>query len=153
MIDEEVKEYIRKSVLCWLATCDKELIPNVSPKEMFTYKDDNFILIADLASPISFHNIKVNPHVCVSFIDIFVQKGFKVKGLAKIIKKSDPYFSLNLKFLTDLFTDKFPVKSIIEITVTNVERIQAPSYFLYKDTTEKSQIESALNTYKVAKYD
>lgn len=57
MITDEVKEYIEKSVLCWLATCNNEGIPNVSPKEMFTYFDSNTLLIANIISPNSVENI------------------------------------------------------------------------------------------------
>jgi predicted pyridoxine 5'-phosphate oxidase superfamily flavin-nucleotide-binding protein len=87
MITNEVKKYIDNSVLCWLATCSKDGEPNVSPKEMFTYKDENTLLIANIASPSSIANIQENPKVCVSFVEVFVQKGFKIKGNAIIIAK------------------------------------------------------------------
>lgn len=149
MINNEVKKYIDKSILCWLATCNMQNEPNVSPKELFTYQDDTTLLIANLASPNSINNIKENPNVCVSFVDVFVQKGFKIKGQAKLIDKDEESFSAKVKPLTDLFTDKFPIKTVIEIKVTQVDTIQAPSYFLYPDTTEKSQIKSAMLAYKV----
>jgi predicted pyridoxine 5'-phosphate oxidase superfamily flavin-nucleotide-binding protein len=149
MITDDVKKYIDKSVLCWLATCDKDLMPNVSPKEIFTYQGDSTLLIANLASPNSIDNIKDNPNVCVSFVDIFVQKGYKIKGTAQIIDRTDLNFSSKVKPLTDLFTDKFPIKSVIEINVTKVETIIAPSYFLYPETTEFSQIVNAMTTYGV----
>jgi predicted pyridoxine 5'-phosphate oxidase superfamily flavin-nucleotide-binding protein len=149
MITDEVKRYIDTSVLCWLATSNKQNEPNVSPKEIFTYKDDNTLLIANIASPNSISNIKYNSNVCVSFVDIFVQKGYKLKGTATLIDKNDINFKEKLKLLTDLFSDKFSIKTIIEIAITKVEIIQAPSYFLYPDTTEQSQIKSAMKTYKV----
>jgi predicted pyridoxine 5'-phosphate oxidase superfamily flavin-nucleotide-binding protein len=149
MIDDSVKKYIDKSVLCWLATCDNDFFPNVSPKEMFTYRDDSTLLIANLASPNSIKNIIKNPNVCVSFVDVFVQKGYKLQGKATIIDKADLEFNSKVKPLTDLFTDKFPIKSVIEISVTKVDTIQAPSYFLYSDTTEENQIKNAMTTYNV----
>ena len=149
MLTDEVKKYIDKSILCWLATSNKQHEPNVSPKEIFTYNGDTTLLIANLASPNSIDNIKDNPNVCVSFVDIFVQKGFKLKGIAILIDKNDNNFELKVKPLTDLFTDKFPIKTVIEIQVTKVDKIQAPSYFLYNDTTEQSQIENAMKAYKV----
>lgn len=153
MINNEVKKYIDNSVLCWLATSDRQNEPNVSPKEIFTYKDDTTVLIANIASQNSIDNIKDNPNVCVSFVDIFVQKGFKIKGVATLIDKDSDSFEIKVKPLTDLFTDKFPIKTIIEIKVTKVASIQAPSYFLYSDTTEQSQIQSAMRTYKVKPID
>jgi hypothetical protein len=149
VLTDEVKKYISKTVLCWLATCDKHQIPNVSPKEIFTYKDDHTLLIANLASPKSIQNIGDNKNVCVSFIDIFVQKGFKINGVAQIINKEDESFMSFVKPLTDLFTDQFPIQSVIVVKVTNVEKIVAPSYWLYKETTEASQIDSAMKTYQL----
>jgi|LakMenE01Jun11ns_1017448.scaffolds.fasta_scaffold9681426_2 predicted pyridoxine 5'-phosphate oxidase superfamily flavin-nucleotide-binding protein len=149
MITDEVKNYIDKSVLCWLATSNRQNEPNVSPKEVFTYKDDKTLLIANIASPNSIANINENPNVCVSFVDIFVQKGYKLKGTAILIDKNNKDFMEKVKLLTDLFTDEFPIKTIIEIEITKVDTIQAPSYFLYPDRTELFQIENAMRTYKV----
>jgi predicted pyridoxine 5'-phosphate oxidase superfamily flavin-nucleotide-binding protein len=149
MFTQEVIKYIEQSVLCWLATSDKDNFPNVSPKEMFTHFEDNKILIANIASPNSVENILENSNVCVSFIDVFVQKGFKIKGKAKIIYKKDADFEIKLKQLTTLFSDKFPISALIEITAQKVEPIIAPSYFLYPEITEEKQIKSAMETYKV----
>lgn len=153
MISNEVKNYIDRSVLCWLATSNSENEPNVSPKEIFTWLNDTTLLIANVASPNSVDNIKDNPKVCVSFVDVFVQKGFKLKGIATLIDKTDVDFKEKVKPLTDLFTDQFPIKAVIEIKVTKVDVIQAPSYFLYPETTEQSQIASAMRTYKVRPID
>jgi hypothetical protein len=52
--------------------------------------------------------------------------------------------------LIDLFTDQFPILSVIEIKVSKVDTIQAPSYFLFPETTtEASQIAGAMATYGV----
>ena len=150
MLTPEIKQYIDKSVLCWLATSGNDNMPNVSPKEMFTFLDDNTFLIAHLASPNSIANILANPLVCVSFVDIFIQKGFKIKGTASLSFKKDPDFNVFLNPITDRFGDKFPVKAVICINVEKVERISAPSYFLFPETTtEESQIASAMKTYRV----
>jgi len=100
MLTEEIKKYIDKSVLCWLATCNKDGEPNVSPKEMFTWQDEQTLLIAHIASPNSVANIRNNPNVCVSFVDVFVQKGFKLKGRARIIEKEHDAFPQKVKHLT-----------------------------------------------------
>jgi predicted pyridoxine 5'-phosphate oxidase superfamily flavin-nucleotide-binding protein len=149
MFTPEVIKYIEQSVLCWLATSDKDNFPNVSPKEMFVQFEENKILIANIASPNSVANILENNNVCLSFVDVLVQKGFKIKGQAKIIYKNDTDFEIKLKPLTTLYSDKFPISAIIEITAQKFESIMAPSYFLYSETTEEMQIKSAMDTYKL----
>ena len=43
MLTPDIKKYIDQSVLAWLATVSKEGIPNVSPREIFTFLDDEHI--------------------------------------------------------------------------------------------------------------
>lgn len=149
MLNDEIKNYINRSVLCWLATADADGMPNVSPKEMFTYKGDDTLLIAHIASPNSITNIETNANVCVSFVDIFVQKGCKMKGRAKIIRANDAGFEEDKRLLTELYSDQYPIKAIIKIAITQIASIVAPSYFLYDTTTEQSQIQSAMETYGI----
>ncbi len=143
----KIKECINKSVLCWLATTSSKNVPNVSPKEIFNYYQADKIIVANIASPQTVRNIKQNNNVCVSFIDIMVQKGFQVKGRAKIVRKTDPEFSEMDKILTKMTGGKFPFATITEITVREVKPIIAPKYLLYPETTEKEQIESAKKMY------
>jgi len=149
MLTEDIKKSIDKSVLCWLATSNQAGEPNVSPKEIFIAYDDSTLLVANIASPNSARNIKANPHVCVSFVDIFVQKGYQLKGKAKIIDTTDSSYHEKRQLLTDAFTDKFPIPSIIEIKITTAHPIIAPSYRFYPETTEESQVEDAMKTYGV----
>lgn len=150
MLNADIKKSIDTCVLCWLATVDENQQPNVSPKEMFTYQDDHTLLIANIASPNSVRNITRQPKVSVSFVDVFTQKGFKLKGEAKLITKEDASFAAKAKRFADLFSDKYPVQCVIEIKVTKVDPILAPNYWLFPDTTtEQSQIEGAMRTYRV----
>ena len=148
-LNPEIKEYINRSVLCWLATASAENVPNVSPKEIFNHFKTDKIIIANIASPQTIRNINQNENVCVSFIDILVQKGFQVKGKARIIKKTDSEFSEMEKVLTKMTGSKFPFATITEITVKQVKPIIAPKYILYPETTEKEQIESAKKMYRI----
>jgi predicted pyridoxine 5'-phosphate oxidase superfamily flavin-nucleotide-binding protein len=149
MINTEVLASINESVLCWLATVNEDGEPNVSPKEMFIAQDNEHILIANIASPNSVKNINANPAVCLSFINIFKQKGFKVKGSAKVIEPAQSSFQSKLLKLRTLGGEQFEIKSIIEIKVTSVVPIVAPSYGLIAGTTEEGQIKGAMDTYGV----
>lgn len=148
-LTEKVKEYIDKSILCWLATSSSEGIPNVSPKEIFTYFGIESIIIANIASPQSIRNIKENEHVCVSFIEIFVQKGFQIKGKAKLIERADPQFKEMEQELTKMTLGKFPFETIIKINVTQIKQILAPSYIFYPETKEEDQVHNAKKAYGV----
>ncbi|MEM9218384.1 MAG: pyridoxamine 5'-phosphate oxidase family protein [Cyanobacteria bacterium P01_F01_bin.150] len=149
MFNQEALTYINQSVLCWLATVDADGIPNVSPKEAFTAYGNSELLIANIASPSSARNILINPNVCVSFVDIFVQKGYKVKGIASLIKPSDANFSLVEAPLLTITQGKFPIHGIFRIQANSIQPIVAPSYWLFPSLTEDAQVQSAMQTYGV----
>ena len=127
-LTKEIKETIDKSVLCWLATVSSENIPNVSPKEIFKYHGTYEIIIANIASPQTVRNIKQNANVCVSFIDIIVQKGYQIKGKAEIIAQSNSEFLSREKTLTEMTGGKFPFVTITKIIIERVKPIIAPKY-------------------------
>lgn len=145
----EIKDSLSTSVLCWLATSSAENIPNVSPKEIFSYFENDSIIVANIASPQTVRNIKQNKNVCISFIDILKQKGFQLKGTAEIIEKSSSEFSKMENILTSQTEGKFPFATITKITVTATKHIIAPKYLLYPNTTEAEQIASAKKAYGI----
>ena len=149
MLSKEVITSINKSVLCWLATVSDDGVPNVSPKEIFNYYGENIIIIANIASPQTVKNIKKNENVCLSFIDILVQKGFQLKGKASIVTKSDSEFPEMEEVLTKMTGGDFPFSTITAIAIEQIKPIIAPKYVLYPETIEDEQIESAKKTYRL----
>lgn len=150
MLTEDVIKYINKSVLCWLATSSINNMPNVSPKEIFVHYKDTNIIIANIASPQTIKNIDQNPNVCVSFIDIFVQKGYQLKGSAEIVKKGTVGYELMEKSLLRLTKGEFPFSTITSILIKEVKPILAPKYIIHSQTTEQEQIQSALKLYALS---
>ena len=139
-------------VLCWLATADAEGQPNVSPKEVFAVGDEQHLVIAHIASPTSVKNVLQNPKVCVSLIDIFVQKGWKLLGHAQYVHSSDAVFHAYAKHLIAMAGHKFKIQGLFMVAVDQAHPIIAPSYRFYPDsTTEQAQIEAAMKTYGVVR--
>ncbi len=149
MLTKEVLTYIDRSMLCWLATVGADGAPNVSPKEIFTSVGHEMLIIADIASPSSTRNVKVNSSVCVSFIDVFVQKGYKIRGNAEVVTPTDRRFRELSAPLTDLAKGAFPIRNVIAVSVSQVQPIVAPSYHMVVGTTEETQIDSAMAAYGV----
>jgi uncharacterized protein len=150
LLHEPVQEAARRSVLCWLATVDAEGQPNVSPKEVWAIADDMHVVVANIASPRSARNIAQQPQVCLSFVDVFVQKGFKLVGTAREVLAADSEFSAWAAPLLSIVGQRYVIHSVLVIRVTSVAPIVAPSYRFYPyETTEASQVASAMRTYKV----
>lgn len=149
MISKDVRQLAEHSVLCWLATIADDGWPNVAPKEIFCIADNGHILIADIASPQSARNIQRNAKVCVSFIDVFVQKGYKIKGEARVIARGDAGFSALAAPLQSQVGEAFTLQAVLEIRPTAIEPIIAPRYRFYPGTSEAEQISQAMQRYGV----
>jgi len=142
--------FIQRSVLCWLATADAQGQPNVSPKEVFAAFGEKHMVIAHIASPISVKNIQQTPKVCVSLIDIFVQKGWKLIGTAQYVNASDEAFYAFAEPLLRMVGDKFKIQGVMVVEVMQAHPIVAPSYRFYPDsTTESAQMDAAMKVYGV----
>ncbi|NUN68224.1 MAG: pyridoxamine 5'-phosphate oxidase family protein [Bacteroidetes bacterium] len=144
--------WIAASVLCWLATADADGLPNVSPKEMFFRHGDDRLLIAHIASPVTVRNIRQNPNVCVSMVDLFVQKGYKFTGTARITEQRDAEFAALQALFAEQFGSRFAdlIRAVIAVTVTAAQPVIAPSYrFFPETTTEQGQIDQAMERYGV----
>lgn len=148
-MNEALQTALDGSVLCWLATASPDGTPNVSPKEIFAGFGQESIVIADIASPVSVGNIRANPKVCVSFIDIFRQRGFKVTGTARIIAPDEEDFGrCGAELMKKAGTD-FPIRHVILVNIKHVARIRAPSYLFFPDRTEEERMRDAYRTYGV----
>lgn len=148
MLNSEIHQSIEESVLCWLATCDLNGQPNVSPKEMFVANGDQELLIANIASPKSeANNIMVNPKINVSFIHVYKQRGYSVSGIAKIIHSEEAGYHTLLDKIHSLGGESYPVKNIFRIKVESVKKIIAPSYFLCPDISEEEKAKETKKLY------
>ncbi len=150
LLNEPIRDAARRSVLCWLATVDADGQPNVSPKEVWSIADDQHVVVAHIASPVTARNIRQQPQVCLSFVDVWVQKGFKLLGTAQEVHADDPAFAAWAAPLLARVGQRFVIHSVLVIRVTSVAAIVAPSYRFFPDeTSEASQIEAAMHTYGV----
>lgn len=152
MITAEIAESIDQSVLCWFATISGDGFPNVSPKEAFLHDGEGGILVANIASPVTVRNIERDPRVCVSFVNVFVQKGYKIAGRATVLKTGDAGFDEKADKLTAAIGPAFPVISVIVIEPVRVDEIVAPSYRLFPDSGPLDRIRESLQTYRVDEY-
>lgn len=149
-IDDAVRTDIENSVLCWLATVSPAGTPNVTPKEIFSAYGDDRIVVADIASANTVRNLRAHPTACVSFIDVFRQRGFKIVGTSTILGPEEEDFAVVGGQLLRMAGADFPIRHVISIQVEQVSRIWAPSYRLFPDRTEQDQMQNAYSTYGVA---
>ncbi|MEM0896923.1 MAG: pyridoxamine 5'-phosphate oxidase family protein [Verrucomicrobiota bacterium] len=152
MITPEIAQSIDQSVLCWLATVSADGYPNVSPKEAFLHDGDGKILVANIASPVTVRNIEKDERVCISFVNVFIQKGYKITGRSRILREGDDGYDERHRKLSTAIGKAFPIFSVIEIKPTACDEIIAPSYRLFPDSGPIDRITESLATYQVDDY-
>lgn len=149
MLTEQVIKAINESILCWLASVDKQGQPSCSPKEVFLAHDNKKLIIANIASPNSVANITANNKVCVSFINVLSQKGYKVKGNATYLTQDDESYQTFLPAVEQLTQGKFPISGLFIIEATQIKPIVAPSYFVFPEESEQEKINKARVQYNL----
>jgi len=118
VLNEQHKKLIEKSVLCWVATVNKDGQPMVSPKEVFELHTNNRLVFAVIASPNTLKNIKQHAKVGVSCLDIWTQKGVQMNGIAEIIDPIHNKFKELEQLLNSKNKDVFKFRNIISIKIT-----------------------------------
>ncbi|MGB1361518.1 MAG: pyridoxamine 5'-phosphate oxidase family protein [Alphaproteobacteria bacterium] len=150
MLDDTLKKYVNESILCWVATCDNNQ-PAVSPKQFFTYYDDKTIIVAHINSPSTAANIEKNPNVCISFVDVFAQRGFKCLGHATIVSQDCPTYNKKVKMLEEVTNEGLEILEVISIELTETHPIIAPDYTL--GNVREEMVQKALKYYGITESD
>lgn len=148
MLTDDIRDYANRSVLCWLATMSEDG-PSVSPKEIFACFGEDRIIIANIASPRSVYNVTSEPRVCVSFVDVFSQKGWQLYGDAVLMRAGDAGYDNRHAILQGMAGDAFTVGSLIDVTITKAKEILAPSYRFNPDANEAAMRADAMISYGV----
>ncbi len=152
-LTDEALAAIERSALCWLATVDADGAPNVSPKEIFRADGDRALLVANIASPHSARNIRANPAVCVSLVEIFDQIGVKIAGSARLHPRGSDAYARLAPPLAALAGPRFPIRDVIEVLPSKIAPIRAPSYALIPERSDEERRALAYAAYGVRPLD
>ena len=87
ILNEDMKRVIRQQRIGFVATVCPDGTPNLSPKGTAAVWDDDHLLFADLASPVTMANLRQNPAVEINLVDLYSRKGYRFKGAAHIVEK------------------------------------------------------------------
>ncbi len=89
-IPQNIQDFL-KGKLGWVSTASAAGVPNAVPKGSVRVLDDSHIMFADLFSLKTRANLKENPHVAVTVIDMETYTGYQLKGTAELVD-SGPIF-------------------------------------------------------------
>lgn len=86
---EDMKRIVAEQKLAFVATVCPDGTPNLSPKGTIAVWDDTHLVFADIRSPGTVANLKVNPTIEINVVDPFVRKGYRFKGTAELVTSGD----------------------------------------------------------------
>ena len=93
LITEDLQKFLLNKEFVSVGTADLSGRPNAVPK--FVIKvDKDFIYLGDYVKGTTFRNLKINPRVSISTIDMKRLHGWQINGTAAIITKGPQYKKL-----------------------------------------------------------
>jgi len=90
MIVKKIAELLKEREFISVATSDLSGKPNVAPK--FVLKlENNLIYLVDYVLGTTFVNLKINPRVSISLMDLDSLIGYQINGAIEIIDKGESF--------------------------------------------------------------
>jgi predicted pyridoxine 5'-phosphate oxidase superfamily flavin-nucleotide-binding protein len=100
LITEDLKKFLLTKEFVSAGTADLNGQPNAVPKYIIKI-DNGFIYLADYVIGTTFQNLKVNPKISLSTIDMKTLEGWRINGIVRIMTKGAQYKRLS-KTMIDL---------------------------------------------------
>jgi uncharacterized protein len=127
ILTTEIKEFVRQQKLGYVATVCPDGTPNLSPKGTTTVWDDEHLVFADIHSPGTINNLLINPSVEINIVDIFIRKGYRFKGIGKVLSEG-PLFEEIVAFYKAAGAAKYAIKNIVLIKIERILPLSSPIY-------------------------
>lgn len=127
-ITNEIKSFLKKQKLGFVATINENNTPNLSPRGTIFAWDDKHIIFADIKSPQTTKNLKKNPVVEVNVINPITRKGMLLNGTAVILKEGRE-FSQILDYYKEQGIES-KISAVVKVKVDEIQEITSPLYDL-----------------------
>lgn len=135
-LTEDMKRLVSELRLCYVATVTPEGKPNLSPKGSLKVLDDEHLAFADIMSPATMRNLKVNPSIEVNLVDPFLRRGYRFKGSCEI-HGDGPVFDQVANELWNREGRQYPVNAVVRIKVEQALPVKSPAYVFNKGVKEE----------------
>ena len=132
-ITEAMERAIADTALCHVATVNEDGTPNLSPKASLTVIDADTIGFCNIASPGTVANLRRNPAIEVSIVDIFTRRGFRFRGTATLLREG-PEFDLVASRFLDRAGPDYVVLDVVRIALHAADPCNSPLYQVYPDS-------------------
>ncbi len=126
ILTNEMKEFVKRQKLGFIATVCPDGTPNLSPKGTTNVWDDEHLIFADIHSPGTINNLLVNPSVEINMVDTFIRKGYRFKGIGKVLSQGLLFEDI-LSFYRNIGVT-YTIKNIVLVKIDRVLPLISPVY-------------------------
>ena len=126
MITEKIGKFVSQQKLGFVATVSPNGTPNLSPKGTISVLDKNTLVFANIRSPQTIENLEKNPSIEINIVDPFSRRGYRFKGIAKIISDGEEYKKILLSYKQNGI--QTTIKSIVMVNVKQILEVTSPLY-------------------------
>ncbi len=122
----DMQRVVDEQRLGFVATVCPNGSPNLSPKGTAAVWDDGHLAFADICSPQTITNLRLDPVIEVNVIDPVLRKGYRFKGTAMVIGEG-PQFDEIVAFYRRRGVIS-PIKHVVLIAVKSAAPVISPAY-------------------------
>ena len=126
LITPEIKEFLERQKLGFVATVSEDGTPNISPKGTIIGWTSELLAFANIRSPDTVNNLKNNPNVEINVIDSLLRKGYLFQGTSRILNDGQIYDEI-LEYYKN-HGIKSVIYEIILVNVSSVTVVTSPLY-------------------------
>lgn len=137
MLNDDMKQLVAGTMLCFAATVNEDGTPNVSPKSSLKVHNDTHLIFANMASPKTAENLLHNPAIELNCIDIFSRRGYRFSGTATLHNGADSLYQSLKKDIAAEHGEAIPVLDAVLIRVTQAQPVISPAYNFIDGITEE----------------
>jgi len=123
-----MQRVVREQRLGFVATVCPDGTPNLSPKGTTTVWDDDHLVFADIRSPGTVENLKLNPAVEINVVDAVRRKGYRFKGTAQVLTEGSLFDEMVRFYGETVERAAERVRSIVIVRVERALPLTSPAY-------------------------
>ncbi len=147
ILTDEVKSFVERTQLCFVATVNEDGTPNLSPKGSLAVFDDEHLVFANIASPDTVENLRRNPAIEINVVDIFRRRGYRLAGTAALMPDGTPEYDFVAKPLWAQHGNAYPVHEVVKVRISRVKEVRSPAYTYGDSVTEEALTSAFRKTY------
>jgi uncharacterized protein len=134
VLTDEMKRVVSFQRLGFVATVCADGTPNLSPKGTLRVLDDDHLMFADIRSPGTIANLRINPSVEINVVDPLVRKGYRFKGRGQVVEGGVEFERLLESFAVPGPSDApRRIRAIVVVRVEEARPLISPGYDLGTD--------------------